>query len=239
MNVAIEFENFTKSYGSSTVVDNLSFQVAQGSVVGLLGPNGAGKSTAMRALVGLSRPTSGAVRIFGKRFADLPEPASIVGVHMDGFGFETGISARRHLEICRLAAGVPRARVGAVLEEVGLTGHARKRVKQYSTGMAQRLGLAIALLAEPKVLILDEPANGLDPEGIRWLRKFIRDYARHGGTVLVSSHQLGELEQIVDEVIVMNRRLLYAGPLADLLGKKDASLEDRYFDLVGSSTAGA
>ncbi|AZZ54483.1 ABC transporter ATP-binding protein [Rathayibacter iranicus] len=239
MDFAIEFDEYTKQYGSSVVVDGLSFQVNRGSVVGLLGPNGAGKSTAMRGLVGLSHPTSGAARIFGEEFARLSEPASVVGVHMDGFGFETGISARRHLEICRLAAGVSKARVGAVLEEVGLREHARKRVKQYSTGMVQRLGLAVALLAEPKILILDEPANGLDPEGIRWLRKFIRSYAERGGTVLVSSHQLRELEQIVDEVVVMNKRLLYSGALANLLGKKDASLEDRYFDLVDSSIAGS
>lgn len=238
MTHAIAFDRFTKAYGGHEVVSDLSFTVSSGTVVGLLGPNGAGKSTALKGLVGLLRPTSGAAMIAGRGFDRLENPASVVGVHMDAFGFEGGITARRHLELCALAAGVARSRVHEVLEEVDLAPHARLRVKHFSTGMRQRLGLAVALLAEPAVLVLDEPANGLDPDGIRWLRRFLRAYAGAGGAVLVSSHQLAELEQTVDEVIVIRRRLLYSGPLQQLLGSNDASLEDRYFDLVDAAGAG-
>lgn len=231
MRPVIELTDFSKEYGGTYVVENLTFAVEEGSIVGLLGPNGAGKSTTMRALAGLTRPTSGSAKILGHRFDSYESPASVAGFHLDTFGFETGISARRHLEICRLAAGVGRHRVGTVLEEVGLAAHARKRVKTFSTGMTQRLGLATALIAEPKVLVLDEPSNGLDPDGIRWLRRFLADFARGGGTVLVSSHLLAELEQIVDTVVVIDRRLLYAGPVGGILGG-ERSLEDGYFDLL-------
>lgn len=232
MTPAIAFEHFTKSYSGREVVSDLTFSVERGMVVGLLGPNGAGKSTAMKGLVGLVRPSSGDVRIDGRRFHQLERPASVVGVHMDGFGFESGVTARRHLDICALAAGAPRSRVPAVLEEVDLAAAAGMRVKHFSTGMRQRLGLAAALLAEPRVLVLDEPGNGLDPDGIRWLRRFLRSFADAGGSVLVSSHQLAELAQTVDEVVVMRHRLLYAGPLKELLGSRETSLEERYFDLV-------
>ena len=234
---AIEVRGLTKKYGRRTAVEELSFVVPRGSIVGLLGPNGAGKSTTLRAIVGLLRPTSGECVIDGVRFSALDDPASHVGVHMDGFGFEAGISARRHLEISRLAAGAPRGRVDEVLEEVGLAADARRRVKTFSTGMAQRLGLATALIGSPRTLILDEPANGLDPDGIRWLRRFLRDYAERGGTVLVSSHQLAELEQFVDEVVVIRRRALFAGRLSDLVTGDTDSLESKYFDLVGGAGA--
>lgn len=224
-------------YGRRTAVEELSFVVPRGSVVGLLGPNGAGKSTTLRAIVGLLRPTSGECLIDGSPFSALDDPASHVGVHMDGFGFEVGITARRHLEISRLAAGAPRSRVDEVLEEVGLMADARRRVKTFSTGMAQRLGLATALIGSPRTLILDEPANGLDPDGIRWLRVFLRGFAARGGTVLVASHQLGELEQFVDEVVVIKRRVLFSGRLEDLVSKEADSLENRYFDLVGGASA--
>lgn len=234
---AIEVRGLTKMYGRRTAVEELSFVVPRGSVVGLLGPNGAGKSTTLRAIVGLLRPTSGECLIDGSPFSALDDPASHVGVHMDGFGFEVGITARRHLEISRLAAGAPRSRVGEVLEEVGLMADARRRVKTFSTGMAQRLGLATALIGSPRTLILDEPANGLDPDGIRWLRVFLRRFAARGGTVLVASHQLGELEQFVDEVVVIKRRVLFSGRLDDLVSKEADSLENRYFDLVGGASA--
>lgn len=234
---AIEVRGLTKKYGRRTAVEELSFVVPRGSVVGLLGPNGAGKSTTLRALVGLLKPTSGECLIDGAPFSALDDPASHVGVHMDGFGFEVGISARRHLEISRLAAGVPRGRVDEVLEEVGLLADARRRVKTFSTGMGQRLGLAAALIGSPRTLILDEPANGLDPDGIRWLRSFLRGYAERGGTVLVASHQLAELEQFVDEVVVIKRRALFAGPLSDLVTREADSLESKYFDLVGGASA--
>jgi len=233
---AIEVRGLTKRYGHRTAVEELSFVVPRGAVVGLLGPNGAGKSTTLRALVGLLTPTSGDSVIDGVPFSALDDPASHVGVHMDGFGFEVGISARRHLEISRLAAGAARSRVDEVLEEVGLTADARRRVKTFSTGMAQRLGLATALVGSPRTLILDEPANGLDPDGIRWLRRFLRGFAERG-TVLVASHQLAELEQFVDEVVVIKRRALFAGRLSDLVSSETDSLESKYFDLVGGTTA--
>ncbi|NJI61225.1 ATP-binding cassette domain-containing protein [Microbacterium oxydans] len=238
MTAVVTFDGFTKSYGGDTVVQDLTFTVEAGSVVGLLGPNGAGKSTAMRGLVGLLHPTAGSARVFGEHFAALPNPARRVGVHMDGLGFETGITAARHLDIYRLALGAPRSRVDEVLEQVDLTAHAGKRVKKYSTGMLQRLGLATALLGDPELLVLDEPANGLDPGGIRWLRGFLRNFAARGGSVLVSSHQLAELEQSVDEVVVMRRTVLFRGPLDSLTRGGDSSLEEGYFDLIDAAAGG-
>lgn len=234
---AIEVRALTKRFGHRAAVEDLSFAVPRGSIVGLLGPNGAGKSTTLRAIVGLLRPTRGDCLIDGEPFAARRDPASGVGVHMDGFGFEPGITARRHLEICRLAAGAPRRRVDEVLEEVGLADDARRRVKAFSTGMTQRLGLAAALIGSPRTLILDEPANGLDPDGIRWLRRFLRDFVARGGTVLVSSHQLPELEQVVDQIVVIKRRALFAGPLSELVAGDVDSLESRYFDLVEGASA--
>ncbi|MDF2560537.1 MAG: transporter ATP-binding protein [Microbacterium sp.] len=234
---AIEVRGLTKRYGNRTAVKELSFSVPRGSIVGLLGPNGAGKSTTLRSIVGLLAPTSGDSLIDGAPFTALGNPASHVGVHMDGFGFELGITARRHLEISRLAAGAPPGRVDEVLEMVGLARDARRRVKTYSTGMAQRLGLAAALIGSPRTLILDEPANGLDPDGIRWLRRFLRGFAEGGGTVLIASHQLAELQQIVDEVVVIKRRALYAGRLGDLVTSDGDSLESKYFDLVEGAPA--
>ncbi|WP_372469179.1 ATP-binding cassette domain-containing protein [Microbacterium maritypicum] len=234
---AIEVRGLTKRYGNRTAVEELSFAVPRGSIVGLLGPNGAGKSTTLRSIVGLLAPTSGDSLIDGAPFTALDNPASHVGVHMDGFGFELGITARRHLEISRLAAGASSGRVDEVLEMVGLAPDARRRVKTYSTGMAQRLGLAAALIGSPRTLILDEPANGLDPNGIRWLRRFLRGFAESGGTVLIASHQLAELEQVVDEVVVIKRRALYAGRLGDLVTSDRDSLESKYFDLVEGAPA--
>ena len=234
---AIEVRELTKRYGDRVAVEELSFAVPRGAIVGLLGPNGAGKSTTLRTLVGLLTPTSGDTLIDGVAFSRLRNPASHVGVHMDGFGFEGGITAQRHLDICRLAAGKPRSRVGEVLDEVGLAADVRRRVKTFSTGMTQRLGLAAALIGSPRTLILDEPANGLDPDGIRWLRGFLRGFAQRGGTVLIASHQLAELEQVVDEVVVIKRRALFAGRLEDLIRGRSDSLESRYFDLVHGVTA--
>ncbi|MFK3678300.1 ATP-binding cassette domain-containing protein [Microbacterium sp. NPDC090218] len=234
---AIEVRGLTKKYGRRAAVEGLSFVVPRGSIVGLLGPNGAGKSTTLRTIVGLLKPTAGDSLIDGRPFSALDNPASHVGVHMDGFGFEAGITARRHLEISRLASGAPRERVDEVLEEVGLAADARRRVKTFSTGMVQRLGLAAALIGSPRTLILDEPANGLDPDGIRWLRRFLRGYAERGGTVLIASHQLPELEQVVDEVVVIRRRALFAGRLSDLVTSQHESLETKYFDLVEGESA--
>lgn len=234
---AIEVRGLTKRFGHRTAVEDLSFVVPRGSIVGLLGPNGAGKSTTLRALVGLLRPTSGDCVVDGAPFSTLRDPGARVGVHMDGFGFEPGITARRHLEISRLATGAPRRRVDEVLDEVGLADDARRRVKAFSTGMTQRLGLAAALIGSPRTLVLDEPANGLDPDGIRWLRRFLREFVTKGGTVLVSSHQLAELEQVIDRVVVIKRRALFAGPLSELVAGDVDSLESRYFDLVEGAPA--
>ncbi|MEU4015228.1 ATP-binding cassette domain-containing protein [Microbacterium sp. NPDC028030] len=234
---AIEVRGLTKRYGHRIAVDELTFAVPRGTIVGLLGPNGAGKSTTLRTIVGLLAPTSGEALIDGVAFSALADPASHVGVHMDGFGFEAGISARRHLEICRLASGAPRSRVDEVLAEVGLTADAHRRVKTFSTGMAQRLGLATALIGSPRTLVLDEPANGLDPDGIRWLRGFLRDFAERGGTVLIASHQLAELEQVVDEVVIIRRRALFSGRLDDLVTRDSDTLESRYFELVEGASA--
>lgn len=234
---ALEVRHLTKTYGSRTAVDDVSFAVRRGRIVGLLGPNGAGKSTTLKTIVGLAAPTEGEALIDGVPFARLAQPSAHIGVQMDGFGFEVGITARRHLEIARLAVGAPRRRVGEVLHEVGLTADARRRVKSFSTGMVQRLGLATALIGSPRTLVLDEPANGLDPDGIRWLRRYLRAFADAGGSVLVSSHQLAELEHIVDDLVILKQRVLYAGPLSALVQGDGDSLEDRYFDLVDGSRA--
>ncbi|RWR18852.1 ATP-binding cassette domain-containing protein [Microbacterium enclense] len=234
---ALEVRHLTKTYGSRTVVDDVSFVVQRGRVVGLLGPNGAGKSTTLKTIVGLAAPTDGEALIDGMPFARLSHPSAHIGVQMDGFGFELGISARRHLEIVRLAVGAPRARIDEVLHEVGLVADARRRVKTFSTGMVQRLGLATALIGSPRTLVLDEPANGLDPDGIRWLRRYLRAFADAGGSVLVSSHQLAELEHTADDLVILNRRVLYAGPLGGLVRGDGVSLEDRYFELVEGSRA--
>lgn len=235
---AVAFHGFTKVFGGRKVVDDLTLSCAPGRILGLLGPNGAGKSTAMRGLVGLLRPTSGTAAIFGHRFADLRDPARIVGVHMDGLGFEAGISGHRHLQILSVAAGMPKTRPDELLELVGLENEGRKRVKHYSTGMRQRLGLAAALVGDPELLVLDEPANGLDPEGIHWLRRFLRNERNSGRTILVSSHQLGELEQIVDDIAVMKRSLLYFGSLDGLTGSGAHTLEERYLELVVDTVRG-
>jgi ABC-2 type transport system ATP-binding protein len=230
---ALEVRHLTKTYGSRTAVDDVSFVVRRGSIVGLLGPNGAGKSTTLRTIVGLSSPTRGEALIDGVPFARLVQPSAHVGVQMDGFGFEVGITARRHLEIARLVVGAPRQRVDEVLDEVGLLSDARRRVKTFSTGMVQRLGLATALIGSPRTLVLDEPSNGLDPDGIRWLRRYLRSFAEAGGTVLISSHQLAELENTVDEVVILKQSVLYSGALSDLVDRSGGdSLEERYFDLV-------
>ncbi|MGO4453412.1 ABC transporter ATP-binding protein [Arthrobacter sp. RAF14] len=230
--VSIEFNGFSKRFGTTRAVEDLSFTVPTGKIVGLLGPNGAGKSTALRGLVGLLRPSAGSATVLGKPLESHDNPGRVVGVHMDGMGFETGITAQRHLTIGCLALGQPSSRVAEVLEEVGLTFAARRRVKTYSTGMVQRLGLATALLGSPKILVLDEPGNGLDPEGMRWLKRYLRAYAKAGGTVLISSHQLRDLESIVDEVIIIKRTVLFAGLLTDLVSDGGSNLEDKYFELT-------
>jgi ABC-2 type transport system ATP-binding protein len=213
----IEIRELTKHYGPVTAVDRLSFDVDAGSVVGFLGPNGAGKTTTLRILLGLVRASGGTARIDGRAYVDLDEPLRHVGAVLEASSFHPGRSARNHLRVQAMAGGIAPSRVDEVLEVVGLTGAAERRVGGFSLGMRQRLGIATALLGEPEVLILDEPANGLDPEGVRWLREFVRGLARQGRTVLVSSHILAEVAQTVDSVVIVDHGRLVAHSSLDEL----------------------
>ena len=210
-------EHLTKSYGDTTVVDDLSFVVEPGRVTGFLGPNGSGKSTTMKMMLDLAAADRGRATIGGQRYRDLAEPARLVGAMIESDAFHPGRSGRNHLRILADATSIPSRRVDEVLAEVGLARAARRQVGAYSLGMRQRLGLAAALLGEPPVLVLDEPGNGLDPEGIRSLRDRLRAHAATGGTVFVSSHLLSEVEHLADDVIVINGgRLVTKGSLAEL-----------------------
>lgn len=210
-------EHLTKRYGDHTVVDDLTFAAEPGKVTGFLGPNGSGKSTTMKMMLDLARADQGWATIGGTRYRNLPNPSCTVGAMIESDAFHPGRSGRNHLRILADATGISPRRVDEVLEEVGLTHAANRNAGAYSLGMRQRLGLAAALLGDPSVLILDEPGNGLDPEGIRTLRDRLRAQAADGGTVLVSSHLLGEVEHLADEVIVINQgRLVTQGALADL-----------------------
>jgi len=217
MTSVIEVRELTKRYRDVHAVDGLSFAVAPGRVTGFLGPNGAGKTTTLRILLGLVAASSGSATIGGRRYRDLARPLREVGASLEATSFHPGRSARDHLRIQAIAGGVPRERVAVVLEQVGLADVAGRRVAGYSLGMRQRLGLAAALLGDPGVLLLDEPINGLDPEGIRWVRSLLRALAAEGRTVLVSSHVLSEVEQAVDELVVIDRgRSVYQGPTSGL-----------------------
>ncbi|MBM2822525.1 MAG: transporter ATP-binding protein [Thermoleophilia bacterium] len=213
----IEVEGLTKRYGATLAVDDLSFSVAPGTVTGFLGPNGAGKSTTLRAILGLVLPTSGRTAVLGRPYRELDRPVQRVGALLETFDAHPGRSGRNHLRVLAAAGGVPRSRVEEVLSLVDLTGAARRRVKGYSLGMRQRLGLAAALLGDPEVLVLDEPANGLDPQGIRWLRDLLRSQAAEGRTVLLSSHVLAEIAQTVDRVVIIHRgRLVRHATMAEV-----------------------
>ena len=210
-------EGLTKRYGSVTAVDDLSFAVRPGAVTGFLGPNGAGKTTALKAIVGLSRPTAGRALINGSPVESVATDARMLGVYIEPCGAHPGRSARNHLRSLAALAGLPRSRVDEVLALVGLEQAAGRRVGTYSMGMRQRLGLGSALLGNPQILVLDEPLNGLDPQGIRWLRTFLRDYAANGKTVLLSSHVLTEAAQTVDDVVVIHKgRLVREGSIKEL-----------------------
>jgi ABC-2 type transport system ATP-binding protein len=215
----ITIDSLTKTYGSRTVVDNVSFTARSGRVTGFLGPNGAGKSTSMRMMVGLTRPTSGRAAVNGRRFADLPNPGREVGVMLDASAQHGGRTGREILTLAQQLMGLPARRVAQTLELVSLTeSEADRRVGGYSLGMRQRLGIAVALIGDPSVLILDEPANGLDPAGIRWMRDLLRDYADDGGTVLLSSHLLHEIEIVADDIVMIGRgRIVAQGCITDLL----------------------
>ena len=215
----ITIDHLSRSYGSFTAVDDVSFTAEPGRVTGFLGPNGAGKSTTMRILVGLTAPGAGSATVCGRRFADLPNPGRQVGVLLDASAQHAGRSGREILTIAQRTLGLPADRVDAMLERVSLTAEeSERRVRNYSLGMRQRLGIAVALIGDPEVLILDEPANGLDPAGIRWMRDLLRDYADRGGTVLLSSHLLHEIEVIADDLVVIgNGRIVAQGTKAELL----------------------
>ncbi len=219
---SIVVEHLTKRYGDTVAVDDLSFAVPPGQVTGFLGPNGAGKTTTMRAVLGLIRPSHGTTTVLGRHYRDLARPARRVGALIDGTESHPGMTGRTALRIRATAAGLPARRVEEVLAMVGLQGAADRRVGGYSLGMRQRLGLAGALLGDPEVLVLDEPANGLDPEGVRWIRELLRYLAGEGRTVFVSSHLLAEVARTADEVVVINRgRLVTQAPVSQLtLGRR-------------------
>ncbi len=236
----IRLEGLTKRFGAVTAVDDLSLHVRPGSVTAFLGPNGAGKTTTMRMALGLVAPTSGRALIGGHPYAELTSPRRTVGAVLGPDGFHPGRTGRKHLRVLALAAGLPTTRVPEVLELVELTDAADRRVGGYSLGMRQRLGLAGALLGDPAVLVFDEPANGLDPEGIAWLRRFLRSVADDGRTVLVSSHLLAEVARTADRIVVISEgRLRFDGPLADLAdGADDAgALEDAFLRLTIGAAA--
>jgi ABC-2 type transport system ATP-binding protein len=207
----------TKRFGDLAAVSDLSFDLEAGSVTGFLGPNGAGKTTTLRMLLGLAKPTHGRALVFGRPFSELERPGSRVGAVLEAADLHPGRTGRDHLRVLAPVAHVPPSRVEEVLSLVELEGAAGRRVGGYSLGMRQRLGLAAALLGDPEVLILDEPANGLDPEGVRWLRDFLRAFAAEGRTVFVSSHHLAEVAQTVDQVVIINRgRLVVESSLTEL-----------------------
>jgi ABC-2 type transport system ATP-binding protein len=214
----IAVERLTKRYGETLAVDDLSFTVDAGRVTGFLGPNGSGKSTTMRALLGLIRPTSGQALVLGRPFHELKDPVRTVGASLDASDVHPGRTGRSHLRTLSAAAGLPNSRVDEVLDMTELTPARDRRVKGYSMGMRQRLALAAALLGDPKILMLDEPANGLDPQGMRWLRDILVALAAEGRAVLISSHVLSEVEQTVDSVVVIGvGRLVMQGTLQDLV----------------------
>ena len=215
----ITIDSLTRKYGAFTAVDDVTFTAEPGRVTGFLGPNGAGKSTTMRVLVGLTDPTAGRATILGRRFADLPNPGREVGVLLDASAQHAGRTGREILVVAQRTMGLPASTVDAMLERVSLTPEeAGRRVRNYSLGMRQRLGIATALIGDPEVLILDEPANGLDPAGIRWMRDLLRDFADQGGTVLLSSHLLHEIEVIADDIVVIgNGRIVAQGTKQELL----------------------
>ena len=224
----IAVEGLTKRYGSTLAVDELSFKVEPGHVTGFLGPNGAGKTTTLRILLDLVAATSGTATIDGRSYRDLDDPAKRVGSVLEATNFHPGRKGRNHLRVLARTERVPDSRVDELLDLVDLTGAAKKRVKTYSLGMRQRLTIAGALLGDPDVLLLDEPANGLDPEGIRWLRGFLRGLAEQGRTVFVSSHVLSEMTQLADHVVIIHRgRLISDTPLAEILTRAEGGVRVR------------
>ena len=224
-------DGLTKHYRGAAAVTDLSFQLEAGTVTGFLGPNGAGKSTTLRVLLGLARPTSGSARVFGTAYADLAAPAATVGAVLESDDLHPGRSGRAHLRALAFASGVPSERVDAILDRVGLADAAGRPVRTYSLGMRQRLGLAAALLGDPRLLVLDEPINGLDPVGVNWLRGLLRDFAAEGGTVLVASHVLAEVAQSVDRVLIIGAGRLLADQAVDE-SLTPRALEETYLRVI-------
>src|SRR6266508_749169 len=232
----VNVNSLTKRYGEVVAVDGLTFSLRSGTVTGFLGPNGAGKTTTLRLLLGLAQPTAGEALVFGRRYRDLDDPARRVGAVLESSDFHPGRSGREHLRALALAAEIPASRVEEVLALVELVAAAGRRVKTYSLGMRQRLALAGALLGDPALLVLDEPANGLDPAGVHWLRRFLRRFAGKGRTVLVSSHMLAEAAQTVDQVVIIDRGRLVATGRLDELIEPGRALEDVYLGLTGGGS---
>jgi ABC-2 type transport system ATP-binding protein len=227
--------SLTKRFGDVIAVDDLTFSLRRGTVTGFLGPNGAGKTTTLRLLLGLAEPTAGEALVFGRRYRDLDRPARRVGAVLESSDFHPGRSGRDHIRALAVAAEISPSRVEEVLEVVELGTAADRRVKTYSLGMRQRLGLATALLGDPEVLVLDEPANGLDPAGVHWLRRFLRRFAEQGRTVLVSSHLLAEAAQTVDHVVIIDHGRRVAAGRIDELTDQGRTLEDVFLDLTGAA----
>ncbi len=228
----VSVSSLTKRYGEVIAVEDLTFSLDPGTVTGFLGPNGAGKSTTLRILLGLAEPTAGEAHVFGRRYRELDDPLGRIGAVLESNDFHPGRSGRDHLRTLALAADIPAGRVEELLELVELAPAAGRRVGTYSLGMRQRLGLAGALLGDPELLVLDEPANGLDPVGIHWLRAFLRRFAGEGGTVVVSSHVLAEVAQTVDQVVIIERGRLVATAQLDDLTARGETLENIYLELV-------
>ncbi len=229
---AIELHDLTKRFGDVTAVDGVSLEIGEGTVTGFLGPNGAGKTTTLRMLLGLVRPTSGSATIGGRTYGELPRPMHTVGASLEASSFHPGRTALDHLRVYAPQAGVPDARCREVLAIVGLDGVAKRRVGGYSLGMRQRLALAGALLGDPRALVLDEPANGLDPQGMRWLRDFLRGLASEGRTVLVSSHVLAEVSQLADDVVIINRgRFVAQSSVAEVTARAGGATRVRSPDI--------
>ncbi|MGO9763707.1 MAG: ATP-binding cassette domain-containing protein [Solirubrobacteraceae bacterium] len=231
MTPVVRAESLCKRFGELMAVEDLSFELGAGTITGFLGPNGAGKTTTLRMLLGLAAPTSGRALVFDNTYAELEQPALRIGAVLEATDFHPGRSGRDHLRTLGLAAELPDSRADEVLRLVELQDAARRRVKSYSLGMRQRLGLAAALLGDPELLILDEPANGLDPEGVRWLRDFLRAFASQGRTVLISSHVLAEVAQTVDQVLIINRgRLVVESSLEQLTARVGGAVRVRGAD---------
>jgi ABC-2 type transport system ATP-binding protein len=234
--VVVAVRTLTKRFGDVVAVDDLTFSLRKGTVTGFLGPNGAGKTTTLRLLLGLAEPTAGEALVFGRRYRDLVQPARRVGAVLETGDFHPGRPGRDHLRSLALAAEIEPDRVEEVLELVELESGASRRVRTYSLGMRQRLGLATALLGDPELLVLDEPANGLDPAGVHWLRGFLRRFTDQGRTVLVSSHMLAEAAQTVDEVVIIDRGRLVATGGIDELTEDGRTLEEVFLALTEAPT---